>query len=76
MQFEGGEGKNAWKWSFLFDVTAYVLKWTVRGNEVRSTCKTVKPRVAISFISFTPFFHYLPAIFYPLLSSLISLSNR
>merc|ERR1712086_815890 len=39
-KFEGGEGKNAWKWSFLFDVTAYVLKWTVRGNEVTFVAKT------------------------------------
>jgi len=38
-KFEGGDGKNAWKWNYLFDVTAYTLKWTVNGDDVTFVAK-------------------------------------
>jgi len=38
-KFEGGEGRNHWKWNFLFDVTAYTFKWTVKGDQVTFVTK-------------------------------------
>jgi len=33
-QFEGGQGKDAWRWAFLFDATAYTGKWEVKDGAV------------------------------------------
>jgi carotenoid cleavage dioxygenase-like enzyme len=40
-QFEGGAAKGGekWTWNFLFDVTAYVLKWSVKNGEATITAR-------------------------------------